>query len=98
MKDELSKIYQAADLVKICKAEGVKIPKNDGKDYSDTQDGRRNLRKLIRDHRASLAAEAEKISDESPLGSALLGKRVGEKVEFEAPVGKLVYTILKIEY
>lgn len=41
---------------------------------------------------------AKKISDESPLGSALLGKRVGEQVEFEAPVGKLVYTILKIEY
>jgi len=41
---------------------------------------------------------AKKISDDSPLGSALLGKRVGEKVEFEAPVGKLVYTILKIEY
>lgn len=41
---------------------------------------------------------AKKISDESPLGSALLGKKVGEKVEFEAPVGKLIYTILKIEY
>ena len=41
---------------------------------------------------------SKKISDESPLGSALLGKRVGEKVEFEAPVGKLIYTILKIEY
>ena len=41
---------------------------------------------------------ANKISHESPLGSALLGKRVGEKVEFEAPVGKLIYTVLKIEY
>lgn len=41
---------------------------------------------------------AKKISDESPLGSALLGKRVGQKVEIEAPVGKLIYTILKIEY
>ncbi len=41
---------------------------------------------------------AKKISHESPLGSALLGKRVGEKVEVEAPVGKLIYTVLKIEY
>ncbi len=39
-----------------------------------------------------------KISHESPLGSALLGKKVGEKIEVEAPVGKLTYTILKIEY
>lgn len=41
---------------------------------------------------------SNKISHESPLGSALLGKKVGDKVEFEAPVGKLIYTVLKIEY
>lgn len=38
----------------------------------------------------------KKISHESPLGSALLGKAVGEKVEVEAPVGKLTYTVLKV--
>lgn len=37
-----------------------------------------------------------KISHESPLGKALLGKRVGEKVEVEAPAGKIVYTIISI--
>jgi transcription elongation factor GreA len=37
-----------------------------------------------------------KISHESPLGQALLGKKVGDKIEVEAPVGKLIYTILKI--
>lgn len=40
----------------------------------------------------------KKISVASPLGSALLGKRVGEKIEVEAPVGKLTYKIIKIEY
>lgn len=39
----------------------------------------------------------KKISHESPLGASLMGKKVGEKVEVEAPVGKLVYKILKIE-
>jgi transcription elongation factor GreA len=39
-----------------------------------------------------------KISHESPLGSALLGKKVGEKIKVEAPVGDLTYTVLKIEY
>ena|SRR3990167_5119369 len=34
-----------------------------------------------------------KISHESPLGKALLGKKVGEKVEVEAPAGRIVYTI-----
>lgn len=38
----------------------------------------------------------KKISHESPLGSALMGKRIGDQVEFEAPIGKLTYTILKI--
>lgn len=37
-----------------------------------------------------------KISHESPLGKALIGKRIGEKVEVEAPAGKVVYTIVAI--
>jgi len=39
----------------------------------------------------------KKISPESPIGQALLGKKVGEKVEVEAPAGKLKYEILAIE-
>jgi len=38
----------------------------------------------------------KKISHESPLGMALMGKKVGDKIEVEAPVGKLTYTILNI--
>ena len=37
-----------------------------------------------------------KISHESPLGLALLGKKVGEQIEVDAPVGKLIYKILDI--
>lgn len=39
----------------------------------------------------------KKISPDSPLGIALFGKMVGEKVEVEAPAGKLQYEILAIE-
>lgn len=38
----------------------------------------------------------KKISHESPLGKALIGKKVGEKVEVEAPAGKIIYTIEQI--
>lgn len=38
----------------------------------------------------------KKISHESPLGKALLGKKVGEKVEVEAPVGTIVYTVVSV--
>lgn len=39
----------------------------------------------------------KKISHASPLGQALLGKKIGEEVIVEAPAGKVVYTILEIE-
>lgn len=39
----------------------------------------------------------KKISHESPLGRALIGKKVGEKVQVEAPVGKIEYTVLGID-
>ena len=37
-----------------------------------------------------------KISDESPLGSALLGHKAGEIIVVEAPMGKLEYEIISI--
>ncbi len=39
----------------------------------------------------------KKISHESPLGKALMGKETGEKVEVEAPAGKIVYKIVDIK-
>ena len=38
-----------------------------------------------------------KISDDSPFGVGLMGHRVGEVVEVEAPVGVLKFEIIKIE-
>lgn len=37
-----------------------------------------------------------KISNESPLGQSLLGKRVGDTVTVAAPRGTVTYTILKV--
>ena len=39
----------------------------------------------------------KRISHESPLGSALIGKKVGDSVEITAPVGKVLYKILSVE-
>jgi len=47
------------------------------------------------------AAEADSlqglISNDSPLGQALIGHKVGDEVEFEAPAGTITYTIKEIE-
>lgn len=39
----------------------------------------------------------KKVSHTSPLGQALIGRKVGEEVEFEAPAGKIVFNIVKID-
>jgi len=38
-----------------------------------------------------------KISDESPVGKAIMGKSVGTKVDVEAPAGIIKYKIVKVE-
>jgi transcription elongation factor GreA len=47
------------------------------------------------------AAEANpmegKISNESPLGSALLGRHVNDEVEIDAPAGRITFRIVNIE-
>lgn len=39
----------------------------------------------------------KKISNSSPLGKALLGRKIGEEVQVEAPAGKIAYKVLQIE-
>lgn len=47
---------------------------------------------------ASIEANADEdlISEESPMGDALMGLKVGDVAEFEAPAGTIRYKILKI--
>ena len=40
---------------------------------------------------------SKKISHESPLGKALMGKTKGDKVEVDAPAGKVVYTVVSVK-
>ena len=39
---------------------------------------------------------AGKISDESPLGQAVLGKKVGDEVEIKTPAETTVYMVIEI--
>jgi len=49
---------------------------------------------IVGSEEADLAKQ--KISNESPLGSALMGKKVGETTPFTSPRGTTHYTIVKI--
>jgi transcription elongation factor GreA len=37
-----------------------------------------------------------KISDQSPLGKALIGKKIHDEIEVEAPAGKIIYRIVAV--
>ncbi|MDO8488105.1 MAG: transcription elongation factor GreA [bacterium] len=58
-------------------------------------DGQQVVFQIVGEWEANPAEK--KISHSSPLGQALLGKKVGDKVEVTAPAGKIVYTIVGIE-
>ncbi len=57
--------------------------------------GQKNVYEMVGEWEADPVNK--KISPESPLGSALFGKKVGEKIQVEAPAGKVVYEILAID-
>jgi transcription elongation factor GreA len=38
----------------------------------------------------------KKISHDSPLGKALFGKKVSDQVEYDAPVGRIIYKVKKV--
>ena len=52
--------------------------------------------RLTSDIEADRQAKPQKISIESPLGSAILGSKVGDDVTVFAPAGEIEYNILKI--
>jgi len=57
-------------------------------------DGTEAVYEIVGEFEANPAMK--KVSSNSPLGKALLGKKPGEEVTFEAPAGRVVYTIVDI--
>lgn len=61
----------------------------------ETDRGSKRALKLVSTVEAD--STANKVSDQSPVGRALLGHHVGEKVEVQTPGGTVVYSILDIK-
>jgi len=61
----------------------------------ETTTGRRLEYYIVGSHEAS--PREGRISNLSPVGKALLNRRVGERVPVETPGGKVDYTILRVE-
>jgi transcription elongation factor GreA len=50
---------------------------------------------IVSIHESNL--KEHKLSTESPIGKAIMGKRVGDTVQVQVPAGEVVYTIKKID-
>ena len=58
-------------------------------------DGKKEVYRVVGEWEADPIEK--KISHESPLGKALIGKKIGEKVEVDAPAGKILYTVVSVQ-
>ncbi len=93
-----SRIFELEEMVR----GAVLIKKNGRKDIVgigstvETQKGLKSFKYTIVGSREA-KPEANLISNESPLGKAFLGKKIGESVEITTPAGKMKYKITRIE-
>ncbi len=90
--EELSEILKNVELI----SEGAKTNKSIqlGSMVIVSVNGKKEEFALVGEWEAD--PHNKKISHESPLGKALIGKGVGEKIEVEAPAGKISYTVVSI--
>ena len=91
--DELTEVIKNAKVVAANTSNGHLV--NVGTKVTVKVNGKENIFNIVGEWEAD--PMNKKISDNSPLGVALVGKKVGEKAEVAAPAGKVVYEILAIE-
>ncbi len=89
--EELKHVVDNAQVISGSKSGGVSV----GTSVKVKVNGSKHEYHIVGDWEADPAEK--KISHTSPLGKALVGKKVGEKVEVEAPAGKITYEILEIK-
>lgn len=89
--DELEELLKQVVLIKHDESSSIDL----GSEVSLQVDGKEEIYKVVGEWEAD--PREKKISHESPLGKALLGKKVGDHVEVTAPAGKITYTVVSIK-
>ena len=90
--DELEEVLKRASVVKSgANGSGVSV----GTKVTVKVNGKETVFDIVGEWEADPVNK--KISHDSPLGVALLGKKVGDKTEVEAPAGRVLFEILAIE-
>lgn len=91
--DELDVVVKNSNIISDSSKSGTGA--NVGTKVTVRVNGVKNVFEIVGDWEADPINK--KISPTSPLGSALIGKKVGEKIEVNAPVGKTSYEIVSID-
>lgn len=92
--EELGEVLAHAEIVKNGKSHGKGSVVGLGTKVKVGINGKEHLFHIVGEWEAD--PKEKKISHESPLGQALVGKKVGEKALVDAPAGKIEYTVLAI--
>src|SRR3989338_2413850 len=93
--EELSEIIKNVNLIEEKHGKSGKSTVQLGSSITVSVNGKKEQFALVGEWEAD--PKNKKISHESPLGKALMGKSMGEKVEVDAPAGKIIYTIVGIK-
>lgn len=94
--DKIDKIEEALEVAEIITGNSIaKDIVSVGTTVKIKISGKLEKEFFIVNHLESDPAQA-KISDQSPLGQALIGKKVNDEIEVDAPVGKITYKIVSI--
>lgn len=91
--DELEEVIKNAEVVSVTGRDGHLV--NLGTKVTVRVNGGKTVFDIVGEWEADPVNK--KIAHDSPLGMALIGKKVGDKAEVEAPAGKVIYEILAIE-
>lgn len=89
--EELEEVIKSASVTSVNKSDGIDV----GTKVTVKVNGGQVVFNIVGEWEADPVNK--KISHESPLGKALFGKKVGDKVEVEAPAGKIQYEIVSIQ-
>lgn len=92
--EELADIIKNANLIEETHKTGKGAKIELGSEITVSINGKKEQFALVGEWEAD--PKNKKISHESPLGKALIGKEIGQKVEVEAPAGKVIYTVVNI--
>jgi transcription elongation factor GreA len=92
--DALEDILHRAVIIE--SAEGDKVTLGSFVVVQDEKTGESLSLQIVAPAEATVLEEPMRVSDESPLGKALLGRKEGDKVRVDTPSGKRRYRILSV--